>query len=172
MPEFRDVMASGDVNYANLGRLRIHEFGPNDEGKILELQDGIGTVGVTTPSVTTIFAVADEDILEGQVVVSVPDVKVAIASNDDLTTMDQVVGLAVHDALLGEPIEVATDGVMMSQNFNFVPGGVYVDVAGAVTQVVPFPPAALFLLKIGTASSANVLSIDLDRPVLLLEEPA
>lgn len=169
MPELRDVMKSGDVQEIWTNILKFVPWQDPAFDKMDLVLTSLGITGIRDASISTTPGVAGDAMLAGQAVYA-DGGTMFLANNTDPVTMEQIIGLVATDALISAPVDIITDGTVNNPAWTFVPGPVYIDVAGALTQVSPLAPAAAFLLKIGVASAATQLTIDFDRPILLVEE--
>ena len=169
MPELRDVLRSGDIQVIWTDTLRFVPWAqPALEDQ--DLVNGVnGFVRLRSPSIVTTTGQAGEALTAFSAVYADAGI-IFNADNTDPATMDQVIGVTLTDAIIGAEIEVVTDGVINNPAWTWAEGPVFVDVAGAMTQVPPTPPAAGYLLKIGVPTTPTQLTIDFDRPITLVEE--
>lgn len=109
---------------------------------------------------------AHEDILRGDVLYAVAESKVAIASYNDVDPDKAfVLGVALNDALPGEPVEVLLAGVISDALFGgfSVQDKLFLEEDGAITNVKTSTRVAV----IGKALGNNEILIDIEPLIIL-----
>ncbi len=84
----------------------------------------------------------------------------------DAAHVDQVLGVTLTSALLGQPINVQSAGTLDDATWAFTPGPVWLGAAGSLTQL---PPAGGFDVLIGAAVSATRINLNIQEPIDLTE---
>jgi hypothetical protein len=75
---------------------------------------------------------------------------------------DQVIGIALNSALIGEPVVIRTKGIMTAGYWNWTPGYVFVGLGGQLTQT---PAQDRWLLEIARVKSPTQIEVDVEVPV-------
>lgn len=74
---------------------------------------------------------------------------------------EQVVGIAMQSGNTGTSLQVRAAGRMTEPSWTWGAGAVYCGADGVLTQT---PPAAGWILKVGTSLNATTLLVDIDNP--------
>lgn len=80
----------------------------------------------------------------------------------DADHIDLAVGVAITSAVTGGSFNVQRYGVLVDSGWTWTPGPVYLGADGAITQV---PPVTGFRLRLGAATSATQIIIDMQEPI-------
>lgn len=112
---------------------------------------------------TTAF-VTSENINIHRLVAVNADGTIRYASNDDLTTMNRVIGLSLQSVNMGGYCEVLRHGEVHDSSFNFSGTNLYVGVNGMITTI---PPTSGYLQVVGTVINATTIYIDIFEPLQL-----
>jgi hypothetical protein len=86
------------------------------------------------------------------------------ASSANAAHLGKVVGITIGAATMGALAEVATSGEMTEPSFTFVPGPVYFNSSGVLTQT---PPVTGFLQQVAVAVSATKIIVGLGMPIAI-----
>lgn len=92
------------------------------------------------------------------------DGTIRYASNDDLTTMNRVIGLSLQSVNMGGYCEVLRHGEVHDPSFNFSGTNLYVGANGMITTI---PPTSGYLQVVGTVINATTIYIDIFEPLQL-----
>lgn len=94
--------------------------------------------------------------------------EMAVASNTVAADRNLIAGISIMSAAGGAPVTIKSSGIIEDPSFNFTPGlPIFLGAAGALTQAPPTSPSAAFIIRLGSAVSAAVMSVQIDQPVLL-----
>lgn len=96
------------------------------------------------------------------VVVYEEDGEVFVLDKDDDAHIDQLIGLTVTAASIGNPINVQRTGAVDNSGWAWTPGRVYLGAGGALTQI---PATDGNDVLIGRAVSATRLLLDIQDPI-------
>jgi hypothetical protein len=113
---------------------------------------------------------AGEDILKGDLVRATTSEKVLIADPNTTSIQDAtVLGIALNDALLDEPIEVLVLGIVTDASFSVfqVNAPLFLDLDGAITDERPLYPDKKFLCYVGKSLGGGDILIDINPPTTL-----
>lgn len=95
------------------------------------------------------------------------DDKVYLASSDAPNQIGDTLGIAMNAAAIDAPVTVMIEGEMDDPSWSFVPGPIFLGLAGSLTQATPELPAAAFRQRLATVLSPTRLLIERSYPVLL-----
>ena len=85
-----------------------------------------------------------------------------VASSDDLTDDDLVVGVAVTGADVGQDVTVQLSGTLQDNVWNWAPGALFLGLSGDITQT---PPTSGVLVKVGAPINSNKILIRIWPPI-------
>jgi hypothetical protein len=122
--------------------------------------DGTGTGSAST----TIEAVADGTVHGHRAVIGTGADKVALADSSDAAEAGSVIGISLTAAFDGETTTVQVIGEIDEPTFNFVPGPVYFDAIGALTQVVP---TSGYIQQVAVALDATKIAVQIGPPIVI-----
>lgn len=100
-------------------------------------------------------------------VTRMPDGGIYYISNDDPAHVTKPLWITTGSAALGEQVAGIAFGELVEPSWSWVPGPVFLGASGMLTQSAPTAPGAVFLVQVGTATSATSLFVDRRMPILL-----
>ena len=110
--------------------------------------------------------VASAAVSQYQVVRSTGDNTAAPATNANTTHGDDVLGIAMTAAGVGEEFEVRAQSTINNPSWNWAPlMPIFLGADGAMTQVPPTAPASAFALQVGHSMSATKILVWLGTPL-------
>jgi hypothetical protein len=117
------------------------------------------------PSALDVMSVVAGSALSGHRVVraSAPD-EVDVASSANVAHAGLVLGITTGAAIQGDLAHVRIAGELIEPTFAFVPGPVYFNSSGVLTQT---PPTSGFIQSVAVALSATKIVVGLGIPILL-----
>lgn len=120
--------------------------------------------GITPPAfvpTNAVRAIAGETISALKVVYQL-DGLVYVLDYTDALHIDLALGVAITSTMTGGALNVQRYGVMEDSSWTWTPGPVYLGASGTITQT---PPLVGFRLRLGAASSATQIIIDMQEPI-------
>lgn len=95
--------------------------------------------------------------------------QIAVASADDLSHANTILGITTNAAALGGNCNVVNQGFVTESSWAFVAGqNVFIGLNGALTQSPSVYPASLYQRVIGIAVSPDTIFVDLGAVVELI----
>lgn len=128
------------------------------------LRGAIGRQGEIGPAGGSAFQRAAGEDMSALRVVYELDGEVFYLDYRDEAHINLVMGMTLTAAQVGEPINVQRSGFVDDTGWNWVPGPVWLGVAGSITQV---PPSDGFDILLGAAVSATRITLNIQPPVEL-----
>ncbi len=117
------------------------------------------------PNKFTLTMVAGEDITQHTVVrSSTVSGQVLVADSSDNSICKYVMGIAATGSVSASPIDIISSGIHTDSAWSWLPGPIYFDSSGALTQT---PPVTGFVLMVGKAISATEINVDVETPIIL-----
>lgn len=123
----------------------------------------VGDVPVVIGGGSEVFRTAAESITAFSVVYDVDGVHCRNASSSDPSTIQQVLGISINAANIGEQVAIIRSGVYTG-NTGFTAGLLFLGIAGNITHG---PATSGVSLQVGNAISATVSDITIGTPVIL-----
>jgi hypothetical protein len=95
--------------------------------------------------------------------------QIDLASSDNLSHADTILGVTTNAAVLGGNCNVVNQGFITESSWAFTPGqNVFLGLNGALTQVTPVFPGSAFQRVIGVAVSPDTIFVDLGPVIELI----
>lgn len=123
----------------------------------------VGSIPVVIGGGTETYREAAESITAFSVVYDVDGVHCRNASSSDPTTIQQVLGVSINAANVGEQVAIIRSGVYTG-NTGFTAGLLFLGIAGNITHG---PATTGVHLQVGNAISATVSDINVGFPIVL-----
>lgn len=99
-----------------------------------------------------------------RVVHSLGNGTIDIASSDDVTHINTIIGITTGAVIQGDMASVQLSGDMIEPSFTFVPGPIYFNDVGVLTQT---RPVTGFIQQVAVSVSATEIVVQLGVPVVL-----
>jgi len=93
------------------------------------------------------------------------DGELIYADNNDITTLNRLIGISLQSVLKGEGCNVLILGDMTDPSFTLSGDSVYVGTSG---DLLTTPPSAGYAQKIGTVINATTIYVEKEMPIKLV----
>lgn len=132
---------------------------------VVEIVEGVAGGGGSEPSTSSEVHLEAANTLSGhRVVRGVGSAQADLASSDDASHAGFVIGITTGAAMQGDDATIQIAGSMIEVSFSFVPGPVYFNSIGVLTQT---RPTSGFIQQVAVAVDTTEIVVQLGVPVTL-----
>lgn len=109
------------------------------------------------------FYTSADIISSGKAVKLIENEQVSLASNDDVTAINEVIGIAAEDKVSGQTIKIARNGYLQNNSWNWTPHkNIFVDLNGDLSQIYMKRSYSQIIAR---AISETEVNINILRPI-------